>query len=338
MTRPTLRLLRTFLPLALFALLLPAAAAAQQVIKIATLAPEGSSWMREMRAAAAEVKTATQGRVEVKFYPGGVMGNDAVVLRKMRLGQLQGGVLTGSELSLVYPDSQIYSLPFLFTGWDQAAKVRAQVDPLLARGFEQKGLRLLGASGVGFAYLMGDKPLGSSADMAGRKLWVPQNDAIASRIFEMGGVSTIPLPIGDVFTSLQTGLVDTVVNTPSGAVVLQWHGKMKHMVDLPLTFVVGFLVVDDKAWKRLSPADQAVLAKAFAEAGKRMDANTRRDDAAALEAMKKQGLKVSPMDPAEARRWQALGRQLIDEMEAQRKISPELLAAVRRALAEPKSP
>ncbi|HEX4854719.1 TRAP transporter substrate-binding protein DctP [Arenimonas sp.] len=315
------------------ALVLSAPAAAQ-AIKIATLAPDGSAWMRELRAAAAEVKAGTDGRVDVKFYPGGVMGNDAVVLRKMRLGQLQGGILTSSELSLVYPDAPIYSLPFLMSSWEEVDRVRAAVDPLLAKGFEERGIRMLGVSGLGFAYLMGDKPLGTAADMAGRKLWVPQNDAVAARIFEMGGVSTIPLPIGDVFTSLQTGLVDTVVNTPSGAVVLQWHGKMKHMVDLPLTFVVGFLVVDDKAWKRLSPADQAVLAKAFAEAGKRMDANTRRDDAAALEAMRKQGLKVSPMDPAEARRWQALGRQLIGEMEAQRKISPELLAAVRQALAQ----
>ncbi len=326
------RLARLLLAFGLaFALAAPAAA---QTIKIATLAPDGSAWMRELRAAAAEVKAGTAGRVDVRFYPGGVMGNDAVVLRKMRLGQLQGGILTSSELSLVYPDSPVYSLPFLVSSWDEIEHVRKTVDPMLAKGFEERGIRMLGVSGLGFAYLMGDKPLGTAADMAGRKLWVPQNDAVASRIFEMGGVSTIPLPIGDVFTSLQTGLVDTVVNTPSGAVVLQWHGKMKHMVDLPLTFVVGFLVVDDKAWKKLAPADQAVLAKAFADAGRRMDVNTRRDDAAALEAMKKQGLKVAPMDPAEARRWQALGAQLITEMEAEKKISPELLAAVRRALAE----
>ena len=311
-----------------------AAPAAAQTIKIATLAPDGSAWMRELRAAAAEVKAGTDGRVDVKFYPGGVMGNDAVVLRKMRLGQLQGGILTSSELSLVYPDAPVYSLPFLVSSWDEIEHVRKTVDPMLAKGFEERGIRMLGVSGLGFAYLMGDKPLGSSGELGGRKLWVPQNDTVAARIFEMGGVSTIPLPIGDVFTSLQTGLVDTVVNTPSGAVVLQWHGKMKHMVDLPLTFVVGYLVVDDKAWKKLAPADQAVLAKAFADAGRRMDVNTRRDDAAALEAMKKQGLKVAPMDPAEARRWQALGAKLVTELEAQQKISPEVLAAVRRALAE----
>ncbi len=318
--------------------LLLATPAAAQVIKIATLAPDGSAWMRELRAASAEVKQGTGGRVDVKFYPGGVMGNDAVVLRKMRLGQLQGGVLTSSELSLVYPDATAYSLPFLISSWDEVARVRASVDPMLAKGFEQRGIRMLGVSGLGFAYLMSDRPLRTRADMEGIKLWIPSNDEIAARTFKMGGISTIPLPLGDVFTSLQTGLVDTVVNTPSGAIVLQWHGKVKHMVDLPLTFVVGYLVLDEKAWKKVSPADQAVLAAAFASAGKRMDANIRRDDAAALAAMKKQGTVVAPMDPAEAQRWRAFGAKVTAEMEAEKAISPDILAAIRRALAQPKAP
>lgn len=309
-----------------------------QVIKIATLAPDGSAWMRELRAASAEVKQSTGGRVDVKFYPGGVMGNDAVVLRKMRLGQLQGGVLTSSELSLVYPDATAYSLPFLMANWDEVARVRASVDPMLAKGFEQRGIRMLGVTGLGFAYLMSDRPLRTRADMGGIKLWIPSNDEIAARTFKMGGISTIPLPLGDVFTSLQTGLVDTVVNTPSGAIVLQWHGKVKHVVDLPLTFVVGFLVLDEKAWKKVAPADQAVLAAAFAGAGRRMDANNRRDDDAALAAMKKQGTVVAPMDPAEAKRWRAFGARVTAEMEAEKSISPEVLAAIRRALAQPKAP
>lgn len=312
--------------------------AAAQTLKIATLAPDGSAWMRELRAAAAEVKQGTGGRVEVKFFPGGVMGNDAVVLRKMRLGQLQGGVLTASELSLVYPDAPVYSLPFLFKSWEEVDRVRPTVDPLLAKGFQQHGLRMLGVSGVGFAYIMGDKPLRSQADMAGIKLWVPQNDEIAIRTFKLGGVSPIPLPIGDVFTSLQTGMIDTVANTPSGAIALQWHGKIKAMVDLPLSFVIGYLVVDEKAWARLSPADQAVLAKAFASAAERMDANVRRDDVSALAAMKKQGLVLTTLEPAEAARWRSLGSQVTAQLEAEKTISPEILAAVRQALAADKAP
>jgi TRAP-type C4-dicarboxylate transport system substrate-binding protein len=288
--------------------------------------------MRELRVAAAEVGRGTDGRVQVKFYPGGVMGNDAVVLRKIRLGQLQGGVLTASELSLVYPDAPAYSLPFLFEDWDEVRHARAAVDPLLAKGFQERGLRMLGVSGVGFAYLMGDQPLRSRADVASIKLWVPQNDVIAIRTFEAAGISPIPLPIGDVFTSLQTGMVDTVANTPSGAIALQWHGKLRHMVDLPLSFVVGYLVLDEKAWKRLSAADQQVVAKAFGDAAARMDATVKSDNLAALEALKKQGLSVNSLSPEESARWRTAGDQVIADMEAKGELSAEVMSALRQSL------
>jgi TRAP-type C4-dicarboxylate transport system substrate-binding protein len=249
----------------------------------------------------------------------------------MRLGQLQGGVLTSSELAAVYPDAPAYSLPFLFQNWEQVRKARATVDPLLAKGFEAKGLHMLGATGVGFAYVMSTRPVHSRAEMIQSKLWIPQNDVIAENTFKLGGVSPIPLPIGDVFTSLQTGLVDTVANTPSGAVALQWHGKLRYMLDLPLSYVVAYMVVDERAWKKLSPADQALVGKAFSAAAARMDASIKRDDEAALKAMQKQGLKLISLDAAETARWRDLGARITHKMETDKTISPAILAAVRRA-------
>ncbi len=319
--------------LLLSALTVTAPVRAEQVIKIATVAPEGSAWMRELRAAGNEVQTGSQGRVIVKFYPGGVMGTDQVVLRKMRFGELHGGMLTSSELAATYPDAPIYSLPFQFESWAQADKVRPQIDPLLAKGFDAHGLHMLAASSIGFAYIMSTKPLHNREEMEKAKVWIPQNDMIAERTFKTAGVSTIPLPLGDVFTSLQTGLVDTVANTPSGAVAMQWHGKVKYMVNLPLTFVVGYVVLDNKVWKQLSPADQGLVGKAFAGAATRMDANIKRDDEAALNAMKKQGLAVTSLDPAEAARWREIGTKVTQQMVADKLISAELLAAVRKAIA-----
>ncbi len=316
-----------------FALFLIPQVQAQQSLKIATLAPDGSSWMKELRIAAKEIETTTQGRVLVKFYPGGVMGPDAVVLRKIRLGQLHGGVLTSSELASVYPDSIIYSMPFMFDSWDEVDKSRAQIDPMLAKGFEAKGYKMLGVSGIGFAYLMGTKPIRTRAEMNAVKLWIPQNDIIAERVFRQGGITPIPLPLGDVFTSLQTGLVDTVANTPSGAVALQWHGKVRGMVDLPMSFVVGFMVLDIKAYQKLTPADQASVSKIFGAAAKRMDANIKRDDTAALAAMKKQGLVVTKFDATENARWRGIGAQVTAQLEKEKFVSSEILNAVRKAAA-----
>lgn len=317
----------------------PALLAQTQTLRLATLAPDGSPWMRELRAAAEQVKAETGGRVEIRYFPGGVMGNDQAVLRRIRQGgQLQGGVLTSSELSLVYPDAPVYTLPFMFANWAEIDRVRPKVDPLLAAGFAERGFHMLGASGVGFAYLMSAKPMAGVEDVRRAKLWVPQNDAVAEMTFREGGASPIPLPIGDVFTSLQTGMVDMVANTPAGTVALQWHGRLKTLYDLPLVYVVGFIVVDQRAWSRIAPADQAIVDRIFKAASARVDQTIRRDDVAALEAMKKQGLTVVTPTPADAEYFREVGRRVLARLEAEQGISPTILKAIRDAKATGSAP
>jgi TRAP-type C4-dicarboxylate transport system substrate-binding protein len=317
----------------------PALLAQTQTLRLATLAPDGSPWMRELRAAAEQVKAETGGRVEIRYFPGGVMGNDQAVLRRIRQGgQLQGGVLTSSELSLVYPDAPVYTLPFMFANWAEIDRVRPKVDPLLATGFAERGFHMLGASGVGFAYLMSAKPMAGVEDVRRAKLWVPQNDAVAEMTFREGGASPIPLPIGDVFTSLQTGMVDMVANTPAGTVALQWHGRLKTLYDLPLVYVVGFIVVDQRAWSRIAPADQAIVDRIFKAASARVDQTIRRDDVAALEAMKKQGLTVVTPTPADAEYFREVGRRVLARLEAEQGISPAILKAIRDAKAPGTAP
>ena len=318
--------------LVLFTLFFSLSVSAQQVLRFATLAPDGSPWMREMRAAAAEVEKQTNGRVKVRFFPGGVMGNDVVVLRKIRLGQLHGAVLTSSELSTVNPDAPIYSLPFTFSNWDQVDRARKEVDPLLASGFEQNGMYMLGASGVGFAYLMSTRPIKTREDLRSGKLWTPNNDMIAERTFTKGGVTPIPLPIGDVFTSLQTGMIDTVANTPSGAVALQWHGKIRHIMDLPLSYVVAYVVVDLRAWQRIPAADRTIVGKIFKSASARVDSGIRKDDEDAMAAMVKQGLLLTKPSAEEEKYFREVGQAVIADIESENAISPKVLAALRRVL------
>ena len=132
-------------------------------LKIATLAPEGSSWMREMRAAGEAVKTATAGRVELKFFPGGVMGNSDTVLRKIKLGQLNGGAFAASELTAVYPDVAVFGLPFIFENVEAVRKARTALDPVIKAGFEQNGMVAAGITGGGFIYLMRTKSIATQA-------------------------------------------------------------------------------------------------------------------------------------------------------------------------------
>ena len=306
---------------------------AATTIKIATIAPDGTAWMREMRAGADAVKKRTDDRVEIKYYPGGVMGDEATVLRKIKIGQLQGGAFTGGELSAVDKDAQIYSLPFLFKTQDEVDKVRAQIDPLLKKSFEDAGFEAVGISGGGFAYLMSVKDIRNKDDLKAAKVWVPQGDHIAEAGFKAGGVTPIPLPLADVYTSLQTGLIDTAANTPAGSIAFQWHTKVKHMVDLPLTYVVGILVIEKKLFDALSADDRKALNEELGAAFARLEKINRADNAQARDVLQKQGVTIFTPNTEETKSWDAVGTMARKQLMGQGEITPALAAALDKALA-----
>lgn len=313
---------------------LASAAVNAATIKIATIAPDGTAWMREMRAAGEAIKTKTQGRVEVKFYPGGVMGDDSTVLRKIKIGQLQGGAFTGGEAAVIAKDAQVYSLPFLYRGEEEIDQIRSKLDPLLKQQFEKEGFELVGVSGGGFAYLMSTHDLKTRDDLKAAKVWVPQGDKVAELAFKTSGVSPIPLALSDVYTSMQTGLIDTAANTPSGAIAFQWHTKLKYMVDLPLTYVVGELVIDKKATDALSAEDHKTVDVEFGAGFARLEKINRSDNTSAREALKQGGMKITAPDAADSKTWESIGTDVFKQLSDQGALSPEMLAALNKALAD----
>ncbi|MCE3004739.1 MAG: TRAP transporter substrate-binding protein DctP [Xanthomonadaceae bacterium] len=318
---------------ALFALVLAAPVGAATTLKIATLAPDGSGWMREMRAGAQAVKERTQGRVELKYFPGGVQGNGDAVLRKMRLGQLQGGAFASAEIGTVVADAQIYSLPFQFRSQAEVDAVRPTIDPKVRAAFEAKGFVVAGIAGGGFTYLMSSRPIRSRDDLRAGKVWFPQGDDIARVTFETGGVKPIALPLADVYTALSTGMVDTVGNTPSGAIAFQWHTRVKHMVDLPLTYVLGLLVLDKRAVDKLDAADRAVLLEEIDAAFLRIDAANRKDNEAARGALAKQGISIEAPAPAEQAFWFQIGADARRKLAEKQAYSTALEAEIESLLA-----
>jgi len=306
---------------------------AATTIKIATAAPDGTAWMRELRAGAEAIKKGTAERVELKFYPGGVMGDEPTVLRKIKIGQLQGGAFTGGELSQVDRDTQIYSLPFAFKTQEEVDKARAQLDPLLKQKLEKDGYEILGISDGGFAYLVSVNEIKNKDDLKAAKVWIPQGDRIAEASFKAGGVTPIPLPLADVYTSLQTGLIDAAANTPAGTIAFQWHTKVKHMIDLPLTYVVGILIVDKKIYDALAPEDRKTVSDTLGAAFARLDKINRDDDAQAREALQKQGIAMFKPNAAETASWEAVGIDARKNLVADGEISSEMSAALDKVLA-----
>ncbi|MFW2440247.1 MAG: TRAP transporter substrate-binding protein DctP [Arenicellales bacterium] len=292
-------------------------------LKIATLAPDGTAWMKNMRAAAKEINEKTAGRVKLKFYPGGVMGNDKSVMKKIRLGQLQGGALTGGSLATTYPDMQIYSLPMVFENYGEIDHVRPVIDPLLKQGMEKRGFTILGISEGGFAYLMSNSTVKNIADLKQHKLWIPEDDVLNEALFRKMGVNPVTLPLADVYTGLQTGLIDTIGATPTGSLAFQWHTRIRSITDVPLLYLVGVLVVDNKRFNKISAADQKILKDIVANTFTAMDEINRKDNENARQALQEMGTEFAKPDESEITYWNKLADEVIKET-GSRAATPEL--------------
>ncbi|MCH9025754.1 MAG: TRAP transporter substrate-binding protein DctP [Proteobacteria bacterium] len=259
-------------------------------LKIATLTPEGSGWMESMRAGAKEIKERTEGRVIVKLYGGGTQGSDKTVLRKMRAGQLQGATFTGSGLADRFSTIQLYSMPMVFKSLDEVDYVRERMDAKLMEGMKSAGLISFGIVEGGFARMMSNFPVRSPDDLSGKKVWVPEGDITSYGAMKAMGLSPVALPLTDVMIGLQTGLIEVVTNSAVGAIVLQWHTRVKYVMELPLVYVIGFLVIEEKAFNRLTPGDQAIVSEVMGRIYKDFDRLNRVDDEDASRALLEQGI------------------------------------------------
>lgn len=299
------------------------------VFKIATVSPDGATWMVKMRAGAAEIERLTEGRIRFKFYPGGIMGSDQSVLRKIRVGQLHGGAVTTGSLIDIYPDFQIYGVPLIFDSLDEVDYVRKRMDDHLVKGLEERGLISFGLAEGGFAYIMCNKPLRSIADLKQQRVWVPSGDDISQTVFEIAGVSPIQLPISDVMTGLQTGLIDTIGVSPIAAIALQWYTRVKYVTDTPLSYIAATLVLDRKAFTKLSPADQVIVREVMGRVFREIDARNRQDHADAKEALRKQGVVFVTPSPQELAQWKKIAIKARETLMARGVYSAEVVGVLR---------
>lgn len=305
---------RLFVGLVLLGL---ASAANAQTIKLATIAPEGSSWMDSMRGGAAEIEKRTDGRVKFKFYGGGVQGNDKQVLRKMRIGQLHGGAFTANGLIDVQRDSQLYALPMLFNNIEEVKFVRARMDRKLRDRIEAAGYVNFGFAGGGFAQLMSIKPIANLTDLGGRKVWTPEGDRFAYEASKALGISPVLMPLTDVMTGLQTELIDTIMSPPAAAIILQWNTKVSYITQLPLSYIFAMIAIEKKYFDRIQPADQVIVREVMEKIYRGFDQQGTEDNEKALQALIESGMTPVTPDQGQIPQWrkvvQASNRRLAEE-------------------------
>lgn len=264
--------------------------APEYTIKFATLAPPGSTWMNLLQEWDTELRAKSNGRIGFKFYPGGVQGDEPEVLKKMRFNQLQGGAFTGYGIGRMYSPARVMELPFLFRNTDEIDYVRGELMPQFRTGFEKNGYELLGWMEVGFVHIFSKQPIRSLDDMKSSRIWLWQGDPMGQAFFDASGLSPIPLSIIDVYTSLSTGLIDTVYAPPLGAIALQWFTKTPYVSTVPLTDGIGGLIVSRRFFASLPKDLQTLLIDTGRETGEKLIAATRIDNRESLATLKEHGL------------------------------------------------
>jgi TRAP-type C4-dicarboxylate transport system substrate-binding protein len=299
--------LRGILLVALLAVTIAAPAqAAQTVVKMATLAPEGSSWYRVLQEMGEEWRKASGGAVVLRIYPGGVAGDEDAMIRKMRVGQIQAAAITG--IGLAYLDRSFYALhiPMMYASDEEFDYVRDRYAPVLEKHMTEKGFVVLNWGDAGWVHFFSKTPVVTPAEAKALKLFMWSGDTTLLQLYKETGFHPVPLSTTDLLPSLQTGMVNGFSSTPLASLAFQWFGLAPNMADLRYAPLTGATVIEKKAWEKIPAELRPKLLEASRAAGKKLRVEIRRLNQEALAVMVKNGLKVHDVPPEVQAQWRKM--------------------------------
>jgi TRAP-type C4-dicarboxylate transport system substrate-binding protein len=315
---------------------MPAARAAEPAfrVKLATLVPKGTSYHQILLEMAEKWRQAPGGGVGLTLYTDGTMGGEADMVRRMRVGQIQAGLLTVGGLSEIDPSVRaLQNMPMMFRSLDEVDYVRAKLRPELEKRLEEKGFVMLFWGDAGWIRYFSRRAAVTPEDFKKLKVFVSSGDNEQIDIMKALGYRAVPLEYTDVLTSLQTGLIDAVPSTPFYALAGQFYGPAPHMLELNWAPLVGGAVISKKTWDSFPAATRETLLKAAAEAGEQIKLRGRKENEEAVEAMKKRGLTVHPATPEVEAEWRKLS-ETVYPMIRGRIVPAEMFDKVVRLLDE----
>lgn len=299
----------------LIALCLSMNVLAAQQLKLAVLVPEGTTWGNSLKKFSKEVETVTNGEVTFKVYYGGVSGDEPDVLRKVRIGQLHGGIFTGKTLGDIYGDVRAMEIPFTFYG-DQkkASAALTKLTPQFNQGIKAKGFVNLGFYEIGQVYVVSTKKISNLDELKGTKIWSWEGDPLVGAMLESLKLVSVPLALPDVLSSLSTGIINAAYAPPLAIIALQWHTKIKYLVDFPTAFSIGALLVSDKVWAKIKPEHQQKIIALSQKYVKEANDKSIVESETARQQLKKSGVEFVQFPKADYDRAAAVRSEVIGKL------------------------
>ena len=268
-------------------------------IKLATLAPEGTSWMNYLREFDAEIRKATKNEVQLKIYPGGSMGDENVVLQKMRAGQLNAAGITGIGLGQIESAERVIEMPFMFDNYNEIDHVVSKISNRLEKLFYEKGFTVLGWTEAGMVYFFSKTPITSLETLKSVKMWAWNADPVAKIMFKEFDIKPVPLELPDVPMSLDTGIITACYSVPLAALSLQWSPRVNYITKQSLAYASGALLVKNDIMDKLSKENQKILSDLGHKYAKLITASVRKENQDAFDFFVKDGKKVVQFDSSQ---------------------------------------
>jgi TRAP-type C4-dicarboxylate transport system substrate-binding protein len=285
-------------------------------VKIGVLAPEGTSWATNLKKLSKEIKKATDGKVQLKVYYGGSQGDEPDVLRKIRTGQLHGGIFTGKTLGEINGDSRVFEVPFTFHGDSKKAnKAITALTPYLNGQLLSSGFENLGFFELGPIYLVTKTEVKSLEELKNLKIWAWQGDPLATSLIESMNLHSVPLALPDVLSSLSTGIIDAAYSPPLAIISLQWHTKTKYLVDFPINYGVGAFLVDKKQWGKISKPHQKIIRDLAEKTLTKLNKANSSENKEALATLQTMGVKFIKFPEADINKAKGIRGKIVEKLQ-----------------------
>ena len=301
-------------------------------LKLAMLAPERSVWDTELKALDKDIRAATGNAVTLRVYAGGVQGDEPTIVRKMRIGQVHGGVFVARGINLICPDAAAFSIPLMFRNEAEVDCALAKLGPYVRDQARTKGYEILGWLKQGFIYCFSRDEIRDVESLRRAKPWILEDDPFATALFKVARVPAVPTQVVDVLTGLQSGLIRTVFSPPIGMIALQWHTRVDYRLDLGLIYSFGAVVVNRKAWQRIPGDRRGTVGEAFDRHILALNGKLEAQNEEALSVMAGKVRTVTP-SPAALSAFRALNEGVVRELRGS-VFSEEALSLVESCLRE----
>lgn len=273
-------------------------------IKVGTLAPEGTPWYDAIQELGARWKAASSAKIGLTIFPGGVQGDEADMIRKMRIGQMQMGAFTSVGLETITKEMSALWIPLLFQNYDELDYVRGKLDARLEKALADKGFVVLNWGDAGWVKYFAKKPIPNLRALQELKLFTWAGSSDSEEMYKSAGFKVVPLAPTDILTSLQTNMIEAFPAPATLALANQWFGLAKNMMDIKFAPVVGATIITKAAWEKIDPSLRPTLLKLAQETGKKYEPQIRKLETDAIDAMVKRGLQIQKLTPQAEQEWQ----------------------------------